>query len=63
MLKGSTIIFTSLFLFCQIRLFIRSNNKSNKSRNKIDYDEIEKIAKENNELLKKLINEIDIKQS
>ena len=57
MSKGGIIIFTSLFLFCQIRIFIKNKKKN------IDYSEIEKIAKENNYLLKKLLNEIDIKQS
>jgi hypothetical protein len=60
MLKGGIVIFTSLFLFFQLRSFIRGRKKNNK---KIDYDEIEKIAKENNDLLKKLFNEIYIKQS
>lgn len=52
MSKGGIIIFTSLFLFCQIRLFIKNKKKN------IDYDEIEKIAKENNDLLKKLLKTI-----
>ena len=58
MSKSCILIFTSLFIFCQTRLFVKSRKNNN-----IDYDEIEKIAKENNDLLKKLLNEINIKQS